>query len=112
MKIEEFGQLEGMNDTIEVLLSSIQRLEEKIKDLENVLLCKSQHQQKDTMMVPDVAAFTGYTANYIRVLASKREIPHYKKGHRLMFSKKEIERWVFENKRLTNQEINKQASSL
>lgn len=112
MMTEELRQLDRMNDTINVLLSSIKSLDEKIKVLENMLLCKSQHQQKDTMMVPEVAAFTGYTANYIRVLASKREIPHYKKGHRLMFSKKEIERWVFENKRLTNQEINKQASSL
>lgn len=110
MKIEEFGQLDGMNDSIEVLLSSIQRLEEKIKDLENVLTYKQE--QKDTMFVPEVAAFTGYTENYIRVLASKREIPHYKKGHKLLFSKKEIERWCFDNKRLTKQEIEKRASEL
>jgi excisionase family DNA binding protein len=42
-------------------------------------------------------------------LVSRMEIPHYKRGKRLYFSRKELEKWLEEGKRKTRKEIEQEA---
>lgn len=42
-------------------------------------------------------------------LVSKRKVPHSKRGKKLYFSRKELEEWLIENKRKTQDEIAEEA---
>jgi len=61
-----------------------------LRDIRNaaVLSCK------DTLTTEECAMLTGFTEQTIRTYACKRLIPHYKKGGRLVFSKRQIEDWM------------------
>jgi excisionase family DNA binding protein len=61
---------------------------------------------KNVLDINEVAAMTGYTVKYLRLLVSKREIPHYRRGNRLYFSNDEIEEWLLSNRIATNDEMN------
>lgn len=61
---------------------------------------------KNVLDINEVAAMTGYTVKYLRLLVSKREIPHYRRGNRLYFANDEIEEWLLSNRVATNDEMN------
>ena len=46
---------------------------------------------KTVLDINDTAELTGYSVKYLRLLISKRDIPHYRRGNRLFFNREEIE---------------------
>ena len=64
---------------------------------------------KDALDINEVALLTGYSVNYIHSLTSGKKIPHYKQGNFLRFSKKEIEKWLLQNKVKTVEETDREA---
>lgn len=66
---------------------------------------------KDSLTIEECAMFTGYTVQTLYSFTSKREIPHYKRGNYLYFSKQEVEKWLKSNPVPTNQQIQREATT-
>ena len=61
---------------------------------------------KNVLDINDTAELTGYSVKYLRLLIAKREIPHYRRGNRLYFSRDEIEDWMMGVRIPTKEEMN------
>ncbi len=61
---------------------------------------------KNVLDINDTAELTGYSVKYLRLLIAKREIPHYRRGHRLYFNRDEIEDWMMGTRIPTKEEMN------
>lgn len=61
---------------------------------------------KEVLDINDTAILTGYSVKYLRLLIAKREIPHYRRGNRLYFSRDEIEDWMMGTRIPTKEEMN------
>jgi excisionase family DNA binding protein len=88
------------------------------EDLSKAILAKLEELKKataiaskDILSVEECAIFTGLTKLTIYSLSSKRDIPHYKKGNKLYFSKKELEAWIRKDRIATNDEISARAAT-
>lgn len=68
----------------------MEQLESLLQRIEVLLLIGT----KNVLTSTEVATMLGVTQDHIRHLTSKREIPHYKKGHRAYYKKQEIEEWL------------------
>lgn len=66
---------------------------------------------KDTLTIEECAMLTGYSVQTLYTFTSKREIPHFKRGNYLYFSKREVERWLQSNPVPTAQQTRQQAST-
>lgn len=49
---------------------------------------------KDTLTVEECALLTGYSEATLYGYTSRREIPHFKRGNKIYFSKSEVEAWM------------------
>lgn len=78
---------------------------ERLKAIERMTLLAA----KNVLVLDDVALLTGYSKKYLRLLIARREIPHYRRGNRLYFSRDEIDEWMLEQRVPTNGEIEVQA---
>ena len=61
---------------------------------------------KTVLDINETAELTGYSVKYLRLLIAKREIPHYRRGNRLYFSRDEIEDWMMGTRIPTKEEMN------
>ena len=75
---------------------------ERLKAIERMTLLAA----KNVLVLDDVALLTGYSKKYLRLLIAKREIPHYRRGNRLYFSRDEIEDWMMGERVPTKEEMN------
>lgn len=66
---------------------------------------------KDTLTVEECAMLTGYSVKTLYAFTSNREIPHYKRGNYLYFSKREVEEWLRSNPVRSRQQINEDATT-
>ena len=64
---------------------------------------------KNVLELDDVVMLTGYSKKYLRLLISKREIPHYRRGNRLYFDRDEVEGWMKETRIPSNNEVERAA---
>lgn len=61
---------------------------------------------KTVLDINETAELTGYSVKYLRLLISRREIPHYRRGNRLYFNRDEIEDWMMGERIPTKEEMN------
>lgn len=66
---------------------------------------------KPILNLDEAVAFTGFSKGHLYRLTSQREIPHYKKGQKLLFKKSELEAWMLEDKVETVTSIDSQAAT-
>lgn len=78
---------------------------ERLKAIERMTLLAA----KNVLVLDDVALLTGYSKKYLRLLIARREIPHYRRGNRLYFSRDEVDEWMLEQRVPTNGEVEVQA---
>lgn len=78
---------------------------ERLKAIERMTLLAA----KNVLVLDDVALLTGYSKKYLRLLIARREIPHYRRGNRIYFSRDEIDEWMLEQRVPTNGEVEVQA---
>jgi len=64
--------------------------------------------EPDIYDIRAASQYLGMALSTIYTMTSRREIPHFKKGRRLMFKKSELDQWVQEGKRKTKWEIGKE----
>ena len=65
---------------------------------------------KAVLTVAEVALLTGYTVKYLRLLIAQHDIPYYRRGNRIYFSRAEVENWMMEQRIPSNEEIKQEAS--
>lgn len=66
---------------------------------------------KDTLTIEECAMLTGYSVQTLYTFTSKREIPHFKRGNYLYFSKQEVEQWLRSNPIPTVKQSSSEAST-
>jgi len=66
---------------------------------------------KDTLTVEECAMLTGYSVQSLYTFTSRRQIPHFKRGNYLYFSKKAVEQWLQSNPVPTTAETSSEAST-
>jgi excisionase family DNA binding protein len=88
-------------------MEHLQSIDERLRNIETLLLA-----QKTVLNFDEVAAYTGLSKSYLYKLTSTGGIPCYKpQGKHIYFDKQEIDQWLLQNRRATNQELESQAST-
>lgn len=99
-----------MENPFEIINNRLERIEKLLKNIYAINDIKNNDEKvPEIMNVKEVASYLSIKPSAVYQYASTRVIPHYKRGKRLYFQKNEINNWVFENKRLTNKDIEKMA---
>ena len=89
-------------------MENFQRIEERLSNIEALLLS-----QKTVLNFVEVAAYTGLSKSYLYKLTSTGGIPCYKpQGKQIYFSKIEIDQWLLQNRKATNDELDSQANTI
>lgn len=66
---------------------------------------------KDVLDTGECALYLGISPSRLRHLASDKEIPYYKRGGKLYFSKSEIDSWKLSERVPTNEEVQQIANN-
>lgn len=88
----------------------LKRIEDRLCRIEAML--ESQRQEKPAkavMSAEEVAKYTGYAKKYLYKLTGEKQIPHYKRGGKVLFIKEEIDQWLQEHKVSSENEIQRAA---
>jgi excisionase family DNA binding protein len=64
--------------------------------------------EPDIYDIRAASQYLGLALSTIYTMTSRREIPHFKRGRRLMFRRSELDQWVQEGKRKTKWEISQE----
>jgi len=83
-------------------MTTLEDIAQRLDRLERL----AQMSVKNIVTINEVAMLTGYSVKYLRLLIAKREIPHYRRGNRLYFSRDEIEDWMMGTRIPTKEEMN------
>ncbi|WP_139855662.1 helix-turn-helix domain-containing protein [Aequorivita sinensis] len=100
-----------MENPFELINSRLERIEDLLQKI-----YKTSQNMVDSetptkiMTVHTVSEYLNLSLSCIYKLTSGKEIPHFKRGKRLYFEKNEIDKWVMENKCLTNRDLNERAN--
>lgn len=90
-----------MKLTFEQLPDAVSRLFDKMEDIERLLQIKYKNTvpaSDDLLIIQQAAEFLHISRHTVYGLASRRKIPHMKKGKRLYFSKKDLTEWIAEGR--------------
>lgn len=88
-------------------MDNLQSIDERLSKIETLLLA-----QKTVLNFNEVAAYTGLSKSYLYKLSSSGGIPCYKpQGKHIYFDKQEIDQWLLQNRKATNQEVESMAST-
>ena len=66
---------------------------------------------KPVLTIAELCCYTGYTEQYVYRLTSTRQIPHYKRGKLLFFTRAEIDNWLMADRVKTRKEIDAEAET-
>ena len=87
-------------------------MEEKILNQLDRIERYSLLSAKKVLCLDDVSVLTGLSKSHLYKLTCSHQIPHYKpNGKQIYFDRVEIEDWMRQNKVITQQEIDKEATS-
>ena len=97
------------NLTFETLPRAVSQLSEKLKNIESLLLEKSEQQtikkQEQLLTVEGAAKFLSLAVATIYSKVSKGELPVMKRSKRLYFSSTELMEYLKDGRKKTNSEI-------
>ncbi|MGJ8759370.1 MAG: helix-turn-helix transcriptional regulator [Polaribacter sp.] len=86
-------------------MENLQSIDNRLKHIESLLLS-----QKTVLNFDEVTTYTGLSKSYLYKLTSTGGIPCFKpQGKHIYFSKQEIDQWLLQNRKATNDELEKQA---
>ena len=88
-------------------MEDLQSINDRLSNIETLLLS-----QKTVLNFEEVAVYTGLSKSYLYKLTSSGGIPCYKpQGKHIYFSKTEIDKWLLQNRKATNTELESQAAT-
>ncbi len=106
----------GLNPGIVMALfqqmsEKISKLEQEVKQLAEVAVRESK--EEDAILnVEQAMELLGLRKSTIYTKVNRAEIPHMKRGRRLYFSMNELKNYLREGKRLTDEEVERQAEEI
>lgn len=80
--------------TIKKLIAEV--FQEQLKE---ALSNENSSRSEDRLLIEQASEFLGISKSTIYKATCKRLLPHFKKGRRLYFSRKELQQWIAEGKR-------------
>lgn len=90
----------------------IEEISKKLFDIENLLTNLLFQRSDKPLTLNELAHYTGLSKSTIYKLTSEGKIPHYKPcGKIIYFDKKEVDKWLLNNRVKANNEIEKEALS-
>lgn len=93
-----------------IMANLSQTIEQRLDKIESLLINITN--SKKVMNLDEVADYTGYSKSFIYKLTSTGGIPCYKpQGKQIFFEKEEIDNWLLQNRKATNDEIQSQAAT-
>ena len=88
-------------------MENLQSIDDRLRNIETLLLS-----QKTVLNFDEVAAYTGLSKSHLYKLTSSGGIPCYKPhGKQIYFNKIEMDGWLLQNRKATNDEIDSQAAT-
>jgi excisionase family DNA binding protein len=88
-------------------MENLKSIDDRLRNIETLLLS-----QKIVLNFDELADFTGLSKSYLYKLTSSGGIPCFKpKGKQIYFNRQEIEEWLLQNRKVTNEELSCQAST-
>jgi len=88
-------------------MDTLQQINERLSNLEILFLS-----QKTVLNFDEVAVYTGLSKSHLYKLTSTGGIPCYKpQGKHIYFDKPEIDKWLLQNKKKSNAEIESEAAT-
>ncbi len=100
--------------TLEGVPKVVLEMSERIKNLETLILQKSQP-ENDIEQPTDIegaSIITGKSIATLYGLCQKKQIPYSKRGKRLYFFKSELIEWIKEGRRKTVAEVQEEAENI
>ena len=95
-----------MGETKKEILTRLKNIEAKLEVILKRMELTLPVDDKDTIGGIELAIqITGLAKSSVYNLVCARAMPHYKKGKRLYFKRKELEDWIAAGKRKTMEEI-------
>ncbi|MBA2761393.1 MAG: helix-turn-helix domain-containing protein [Segetibacter sp.] len=97
--------------TFEKLPEAVSKLQEKLNDIEQLLLAASNHpaETEELLTISQAAKFLNLSNPTIYGKVSRKEIPVNKQGKRLYFYKSELAEWIKAGRKKTVMEIRQEA---
>jgi excisionase family DNA binding protein len=88
-------------------MDRLQSIDERLSNIETLLLS-----QKTVLNFDEVSVYTGLSKSHLYKLTSTGGIPCYKpQGKHIYFDKPEIDKWLLQNKKKSNAEIESEAAT-
>ena len=97
-----------MENPFEEIIERLERIENILQNMEGIKFPLGTN--KELFNVNEVADYLNVTKGTIYKFTSNSEIPHIKKGKRLLFKKSEIDLWLEQGRAFTIDDIEKAAS--
>jgi excisionase family DNA binding protein len=94
---------EQLPELVATLAEKIERLEKTIIAIKESTSVEAVND--DLLTIDEAALFVRLTKNTLYSLVSKSKIPVSKRGKRLYFRKKELEKWIAQGRRKTESEL-------
>jgi len=102
-----------MENPFDVINEKLERIEKQLTEMRKALLCTTleKENQEEIMTKEQVCELLSISVSNIYKLTSTRQIPHYRRGKKLIFKRSEIEKWAFESRIKTMTELETEAIS-
>ena len=96
--------------TFDILPGAIKEILKKLNDIEQILFMKKEEENKfsEIMDVQEAGLFLKLTKSTIYTKVSRGELPAFKSGKRLLFSKAELLEYIQLNKKMSSYQLKKE----
>lgn len=103
--------MEKKNHSFDEIPNVLARIEQRLERIEKNLAISKDSDQSDMdyIGIKEACKILNFTTPTLYSKVCRREIPFYKKGNRLYFSKSELLEWIRQGKRKSANEINLEA---
>jgi hypothetical protein len=102
------------NYSFEQLPGILMQIEMRLEKIEKVLIqgCPQNLPEDDFIGAKKACGILNFALSTLYTKVCRREVPFYKQGNRLYFSRKELEGWIQEGKKKSLNEISANAEKI
>ncbi len=94
---------------MEAIIERLNAIERKLDELA-ALNKELAALNKETLNLKEAARYLNMSCSHLYKLTSAKEIPHYKpRGKQVFFERKELDRWLLQNRQTTKAEMEQAA---
>ncbi len=94
----QFANIGLLNDQISYLINKVEAIDNKLQSPLPALT----DEKEDIIQVKEAAKVIGRSVSTVYIKASKKEIPCWNDSGRLLFSRKDLKKWILANKDKAN----------